>query len=70
MKSVQVIDGEWIHWCKTGDYLICCDCGLSHKVDARIVNSRIELRFVVDRPMTNRDRKREGVRLVKSRKRD
>ena len=33
MKYDQVVDGEWVRPIKRGYKMICCDCGLVHRVD-------------------------------------
>ena len=37
MRYHQVIDGEWIQPRRKNYYMKCCDCGLVHKVDFRLV---------------------------------
>lgn len=41
-------DGEWIRPAMRGFRDACCDCGLVHKVDFRIVDGRVELRAYRD----------------------
>ena len=40
MKYHRVKDGEWIQPVRKGYKLRCCDCGLVHKVNFRIVQGR------------------------------
>ena len=41
-------DGEWWRPVATGAREQCCDCGLVHKLDFRIVDGRIEIRATRD----------------------
>lgn len=43
-RYVQVTDGEWIQPVRRGYKVACCDCGLVHYVDFRIVKGRVQLR--------------------------
>lgn len=40
----QAVDGEWFAIKKRGFYDMCCDCGLVHIVDYRIIEGRLEIR--------------------------
>lgn len=43
-KVLQVPDGEWTKWSLKEDH-VCCDCGLSHGVECRIVTVKGKLQF-------------------------
>lgn len=36
--------GEWVQPVRRGYKLACCDCGLVHKLDFRVVNGRAQFR--------------------------
>lgn len=61
------LEGKWIQPIRKGYGLACCDCGLVHKVDFRIVeNGRgrfIQLRAFRDDKKTKELRKREGISI-------
>ena len=40
----QADDGEWIRPVMRGHRNACCDCGLVHVIDYRIVDGRVEFR--------------------------
>ena len=48
MKYEQRYDGDWFRVTLRGHRLMCCDCGLVHRVEFRIVKhghgNRIEMR--------------------------
>ena len=44
VKFIQVIDGEWVRPVLRGWKLKCCDCGLVHTLQFRIVGRNIEFR--------------------------
>lgn len=39
-KNPQAKDGEWIQPKRKGYILECCDCGLEHRLNFRLVKSR------------------------------
>jgi len=43
-KFKQVGPGEWQQPVRKGYKMACCDCGLVHNIDFRIVNRHIQLR--------------------------
>lgn len=40
----KAIDGAWIQPVRRGYKMGCCDCGLVHVVDFRIVKGRVQFR--------------------------
>ncbi len=44
MKYKNTTDGEWIEPVMRKYRMLCCDCGLVHEVDFRIVGRGIRLR--------------------------
>jgi hypothetical protein len=61
----QIIEGEWFVWDRRANWHRCCDCGLVHRVDYRLVGklNRIEARYRTDHRATSRIRKRSGIIL-------
>ena|ERR1035437_7004994 len=49
---------EWILPVRKGYKIACCDCGLVHKIDFRIKDKRIEIRFNLDNRATGQIRRR------------
>lgn len=45
-------EGEWFHVQRRGHKLMCCDCGLVHTLNLRIVHGRIELQTFRNRRAT------------------
>jgi len=37
VRYKQVLDGEWIRPRRKNYYVKCCDCGLVHKVDFKLI---------------------------------
>lgn len=66
---IQIVDGEWviIEWSKQREQ--CCDCGLVHDVDHRVVNGDLEFRATVNRRATRLARRMEKPKRAQSRKR-
>lgn len=50
-------DGEWILPVANGHRHQCCDCGLVHKVDYRIVDGKVEFRSTRDGRATGQVRR-------------
>jgi len=44
MRYAKPKAGEWIQPVRKAYKLCCCDCGLVHELDFRIVNRRIQFR--------------------------
>lgn len=44
MKYTQVKSNEWVTPVRKGYKMACCDCGLVHELDFRIVKNRIQFR--------------------------
>ena len=40
MRYKQVFDGEWIQPRRKNYYAKCCDCGLVHKIEFRLVGTK------------------------------
>jgi hypothetical protein len=57
----QVTDGEWIAVRKRAFREQCCDCGLVHISDYRVVDGQVQVRSTQDRRATN------GVRRARKR---
>lgn len=58
MRYEQVYDGEWIRPTpQRGHKMACCDCGLVHRIDFRVVDGRVEFRAVRDTRATARRRR-------------
>lgn len=63
-RDEHINAGEWIRPVVTGFKMCCCDCGLVHKIDFRIVNDCIELRAFRDNRSTGQ--KRRHIRKIAS----
>lgn len=44
--------GEWVQPIRRGYKMCCCDCGLVHKMDFRVVGRRIQFRVFPDNRAT------------------
>lgn len=44
MKYDEPKENEWINPCKEGYKICCCDCGLVHEMDFKILKGRIYFR--------------------------
>ena len=40
MRFQQVYDGEWVQPVRRGYRMKCCDCGLVHRLDFRLLKNR------------------------------
>lgn len=64
MKYNTPVAGEWIQPIPRGYKMCCCDCGLVHKMDFRIVRSRktsrktiVQFRAYIDSRATGQARR-------------
>lgn len=66
MKSIydEPEPNEWILPIRKGYKISCCDCGLVHKIDFRIKNERVEIRFNFDNRATGQMRRRNNYDFV------
>jgi hypothetical protein len=56
--TVEVIARDWYQFkAPFHIYLVCCDCGLVHKVEGKIVNGEIAISFSREDRMTAEERK-------------
>jgi len=64
-KFYEPENGEWMRpTTQEGWRHACCDCGLTHKVDFRVVRGVVHLRFWADRLSTaarRREMRKRGV---------
>lgn len=60
--------GEWIQPIRKGYRLVCCDCGLVHRMDFRIYRGRVQMRAWREEKETDSYRAQEGVGAKKTRK--
>ncbi len=66
--DAQVIEGEWYEPTLTEHFEECCHCGLTHKMQYRVLNKagdvltgvRIELRCWVDKRRTSAARRKHA----------
>ena len=57
LEYYHVTDGEWIVVPKRGYKEQCCDCGLVHRMNFKIVDGRIHIQTFRDPRATNGARK-------------
>lgn len=43
MRYHQVLDGDWVE-AKKIHYIKCCDCGLTHRVNFKVIKGKIWFR--------------------------
>lgn len=63
MKYYEATAGEWIEPIKRGYKMGCCDCGLVHTINFRIVDGQVQMQLFRDRRATaacRRGRKTKG----------
>ncbi len=64
MKFYRQKDGEWIIPPKKNYKIMCCDCGLVHTIDFKIVNRDILFRAFRDNRSTGQARRYKEVILM------
>ena len=58
---IQTFEGKWYDF-NRNDTLICCDCSLVHKLQFKIVNGKIFIKFKRDNRATAAYRKGKEVK--------
>lgn len=56
-------DGEWVQPVQKGYLMACCDCGLVHRMDFRVVGERVQFRASRAPRYTAAQRKRERIKV-------
>jgi hypothetical protein len=62
--------GEWIPFTRKGSRHGCCDCGLVHKMNIRIVRGRVEIQFIRDDITTAQSRRLFGFSVKPSKRKE
>lgn len=62
-RLVKVKDAEWVQPVMRNYIMGCCDCGLVHRVDFRIVGDKVQMRASRARNYTARQRRKDGISL-------
>lgn len=57
MRFKDLKEGEWVQPKRKGYKMACCDCGLVHKLDFRVVKRRVQLRAYRDNRSTGQHRR-------------
>jgi len=55
---IQVEEDKWYHFTRK-DALVCCDCSLTHKLQFKIENGKIYIKFKVDSRATSAYRRKK-----------
>lgn len=63
----QVFEGEWLEW-KRHERWICCDCSLTHTVEVRKRNGKLEARMFRDNRSTGQFRRAGGIKIMVKKK--
>lgn len=61
MTYTKPQDGQWVQPIKRGYKLRCCDCGLVHRMDFRIVKGRVQFMAFRHARSTADFRRRNGI---------
>lgn len=56
-KYYQITEGEWVQVVKRGYRHACCDCALTHILDHRMRDGKLEIRYRTDRRATSAARR-------------
>jgi hypothetical protein len=59
----HIEDGQWVRPQHEGFRLACCDCGLVHELNFRVVDGAVEVQAIREPRATRGLRKRMGVEL-------
>ena len=63
MKYPKPEEGEWVSPVMTGYKMSCCDCGLVHRLDFRIVGNRVDFRTYRDNRSTGQIRRHNNIKV-------
>lgn len=57
MKYIQVYSGDWVQPIKKGYKMACCDCGLVHSMNFRVVKGKIQFQAFRNNRATGQKRR-------------
>ncbi len=57
-KVKQIYDGEWFNVRKKNWVQCCCDCGLTHRFNFKIIDGKIKAQAFRDKTLTRQRRKK------------
>lgn len=66
--TVQLNDGEWVETNAFDSLIVCCDCGLSHRLQFKLVDGKLYERWTRDPAETRRQRRMSNKSAAKSKK--
>jgi len=66
-KVKQVFEGEWLEW-KRHERWLCCDCFLTHTVEVRKRNKKLEVRMFRNNRSTGQYRRGAGIKVMVKKK--
>lgn len=49
--------GQWVQPVRRGYRMACCDCGLTHRMNFRIINGRVQFQVFLDNRATGQIRR-------------
>ena len=58
--KITAKDGKWY---RTGEYIACCDCQLTHKVEFAFKNDKLYMRAWKDIKRTEKNREAVGIKI-------
>lgn len=58
IKPYWLADGEWSRPVQRGYYVSCCDCGLTHRLNFRVVRGEVQVQSFRDPLMTKAVRRK------------
>ena len=58
-------EAEWIEPIETGYKMACCDCGLVHLVNFRIVDGKVQFQVFRDNRSTGQTRRHNNIKVKK-----
>lgn len=58
MKYTQIYDGEWVEPKPQKVHkMVCCDCGLVHTINFRVVKGKVQFQAIRDKKATSNRRR-------------
>ena len=60
----KIIEGEWVEPIKKDYQMECCDCGLVHKMDFKVMKKQVYFRCHRDNRATAQTRRREKIKVI------
>lgn len=63
MEYKSLSDGEWTELDNEDHKIACCDCGLIHKLEGKVTDNKVSIRFFRENRSTGQYRRHNKIKV-------